>query len=554
MSEGRFLYHTSCDACGSSDARAVYDTNTWYCFSCGASGREGDKPERRQNRLDTNFIEGVAKSLEKRKITKETCKKFNYTVGKYKKHPVQIAPYYWKGELVAQHLRFPDKSFSWIGKTGHLELFGQHLWAGRGKRLVITEGEIDCLTISQVFNNRWSVVSIPSGAKSAAKYIKQNLEFVEGYEEVVLAFDNDEEGRDAVHKVASLITAGKVKVANFSPYKDANEMLQKTGSTSKIAEAVFNAKPYRPDGILNGRDLTLSDLKLDNIFSFDLPYPSLNRTLKGLRKKEITILTAGSGIGKTTLAHELGYHLLKTHNCKIAVIALEESYKLTCLTYMAIHLNKPKGELLLNQDELSSNKEFQQAFEDVIKTDRFYTYDHFGSLDTQNLISKLKFLAVGCGVDFIILDHISIVVSGLESSSREGERKDIDILMTNLRSLVEQTGVGVIGIVHLKRKEGRKSFNEGGQVSLSDLRGSGSLEQLSDNVVALERNQQDPENPHISHIRVLKNRLFGTTGLCDTLEYNPETGRLLSIEDSTESDVFSADGEQPSDESVSDVF
>jgi twinkle protein len=61
--------------------------------------------------------------------------------------------------------------------------------------------------------------------------------------------------------------------------------------------------------------------------------------------------------------------------------------------------------------------------------------------------------------------------------------------MTKLRSLAEETGVGIIAIVHLKRAKD-KTFNEGSQISLNDLRGSASLEQLSDNVIALERDQQ----------------------------------------------------------------
>jgi twinkle protein len=116
------------------------------------------------------------------------------------------------------------------------------------------------------------------------------------------------------------------------------------------------------------------------------------------------------------------------------------------------------------------------------------------------------------------------VISGQESSG-EGERKDIDRLMTKLRQLAEKTGVGIIAIVHLRQPEG-KPHEEGGRVTLSQLRGSGSLKQLSDNVVAIERNQQGSD-PNQSVIRVLKCREFGETGVTDVITYNPITGRLL---------------------------
>jgi twinkle protein len=133
-------------------------------------------------------------------------------------------------------------------------------------------------------------------------------------------------------------------------------------------------------------------------------------------------------------------------------------------------------------------------------------------------------------VDFTVLDHISIVTSGIESSS-EGERKDIDILMTRLQSLTQETGMGILAIVHLKRKNGT-SFNEGGQISLSDLRGSGSLEQLSDNVYGLERDQQaDGADACKSTIRVLKCRETGDTGEADELLYDRNIGRnVLAVE------------------------
>ena len=89
-------------------------------------------------------------------------------------------------------------------------------------------------------------MSVPNGATSAKKYIKQNIEFVESFEEIVLSFDMDEQGRKATEEVAQLLTPGKVKIADWSPYKDPNEMLQ-AGQGSEISQRIFNAKLYRPD-------------------------------------------------------------------------------------------------------------------------------------------------------------------------------------------------------------------------------------------------------------------------------------------------------------------
>lgn len=529
--EGTFLYHSPCEKCGSSDAKAVYSSGTAYCFSCESYFREEEGVARKTKinpEITTEYI-GI-KALKAREIQEETCRKFGYKYVRHRGDIKQASDYYWKGELVAQHLRTPDKQFSWVGDTHKLELFGQHLWTAGGKRLVITEGEIDCLTVAQAFNLRWQVVSVPNGATSAKKYIQMNLEFVESFDEVVIAFDNDEQGKRAADECAQILTPGKAKIADWSPYKDPNEMLQ-AGKGSDIAKVIFEAKLYRPDGIVAGSDISLEDLLQDESFnSYSLPYPELNEMLKGIRKGEITTLTAGTGVGKSTLAREIAYHLAVEHGLKVGVVALEESIKKSALGYMAIKLNVPMGDLFLDKS-IVPREDFEGAYSELIASDKFYFYDHFGSLESSNLVNKLRYLATGLGVDFIVLDHISIVVSGIADGD---ERRIIDNLMTDLRSLVENTGVGMILISHLSVPQGgAKAHEEGGRVTLNQLRGSGSIKQISDNIIGVERNQQG-DDPNVSLIRLLKGRLFGVTGVAGYVRYHSDTGRLLPTEEPKE--------------------
>ena len=521
----------------------MYSNGTAYCFSCTKYYRSSQdtvpKKRRRRSSKITNIEFLGYKALETRGIRKETCEKFSYGYVRYRGEIHQSAPYYYQNELVGYHLRNAEKGFAWVGDNlKNLELFGQHLWQSNGKRLVITEGEIDCLTVAQAFNLRWQTVSVPNGAQSAGRYIKQNLEWIESFDEIVLSFDMDEQGQKAIESIIPLLSLGKVKVADWSPYKDPNEMLQAGCGNKMIAERIFQAKPYRPDGILAGSDISLEDLLQDESFNaYDLPYPELNAMLKGLRKAEITTLTAGTGIGKSTVAREIAYHLAVQHGLKIGVVALEESVKKSALGYMAIKLNVPMGDLFLDKS-IVPEEDFKEAYTELIASDKFYFYDHFGSLESENLVNKLKYLAIGLGVDFIILDHISIVVSGISGGD---ERRIIDNLMTDLRSLVEKTGVGMILISHLKVPQGSsKAHEEGGQITLNDLRGSGSIKQLSDNIIGVERNQQG-NDPNVSVLRLLKCRLFGSTGVAGYCRYHSDTGRFLPcdkpIEDEEEERV-----------------
>jgi len=122
----------------------------------------------------------------------------------------------------------------------------------------------------------------------------------------------------------------------------------------------------------------------------------------------------------------------------------------------------------------------------------------------------------------------------LVSAVHEGdERRAIDTIMTRLRSLVEETGAGIILVSHLRRVDGNKGHENGIEVSLSHLRGSNSIGQLSDCVIALERNQQsdDPDEARTTRLRVLKSRYTGDVGMAARVIYDGETGRLTELTD-----------------------
>jgi twinkle protein len=244
-------------------------------------------------------------------------------------------------------------------------------------------------------------------------------------------------------------------------------------------------------------------------------------------------ITAGSGIGKSQVCREIAHNLLNQGET-VGYVALEESVRRTSLGIVGIELNK-----LIHLDIAQvSQDELKVAFDRTIGTGRFFTYDHFGSMDSANLMNRIRFMARGCGCNFIVLDHLSIVVSGIGDGD---ERRLIDNTMTQLRALVQELNIGMILVSHLKRPDG-KGHEEGAATSLSQLRGSAAIAQLSDMVVGLERNQQDPENSNITVGRVLKNRYTGETGIAFALEYNPLTGRL------TETGVPSDEEDEEKDE------
>lgn len=529
--------HISCPDCGSSDGRTEY-TDHYYCFVCEKyTPKRVGTMGRKLEMLSADDIE--YKAIKARGLTQDTCRKFCYGISKDEfGNTVQVARYFDDdGIELFQKTRDKAKNFTTRGKKKY-RFFGQNLFKG-GRKLVITEGEIDCLTVSQVNGNKYPTVSIPFGTGSAQETFKENYDYLMNFDEVIVMFDMDAKGKEAVQKVAGILPPNKLKIAEL-PYKDPNECLLK-GNPDAIIRAIWEANVYKPDGIINAADLKETLFSKDTgIVSYDYPFsPKLNEMTQGIRKGEMILLTAGTGIGKSTTAREIAYKLKVKDNLKIGMVMLEENPKKTLRDMLSIHMSKPLH-LLWNNEDI--RKEAEAAFTELFGDNRLYLYDHFGSIQSDNLLDKIRYLIVAEKCDFVVFDHISIAVSGMDSGG--DERRTIDKLMTDLRSLVEETGAGLIIVSHLRKTDTKSNpFEQGGTISLDDLRGSGSLKQLPDIIIALERNQQAEEEDvkNILKVRVLKNRFTGNTGLADKIKFNKSTNRL---EDVDELDMESEQKEQ----------
>lgn len=523
---GEFLRHEACDSCGSSDANAVYSDGHTHCFSCDKhTGTDRNTTSSSVTTfhnpalLSPDFVDLPARGL-----VEQTCRKWKYGVATYMGKPCHVATYCdSQGKPVAQKVRFQDKRFQILGDAKAMTLFGDHLWRDGGKMVVVTEGELDALSLSQVQQNRWPVVSVPNGAQSAKKAIQRSLEWLETYESVVFMFDQDEPGVAAARDCASLITPGKAKIATL-PLKDASDCLT-SNKTKEMIDAMWSAKVYRPDGIVGGDEALAKVRAQRNALTIGgFPHHGLEQATRGLRCGEVTTITSGSGMGKTELVREIAYCVIK-QGLRLGYIALEESVARAALGLVGLELCQR-----LHFDEDPEEVEgFQEAWDRVVGKDNVYFYDHFGSLESANLISKIRYMSRGLECDVVILDHISIVISGLDGGD---ERRIIDNLMTKLTSLAEETGLHLILVSHLKRPHGTP-HEEGGRTTLAQLRGSGAIGQLSNTVIGLERDQQG-DNPNVSTLRVLKCRWTGFTGIGGYMQYDPDTGRMSECEQAEE--------------------
>ena len=220
---------------------------------------------------------------------------------------------------------------------------------------------------------------------------------------------------------------------------------------------------------------------------------------------------------------EVVHHIIKSTEDNIGLLMLEETPVITSKGLMSVEANQR----LHLPDVHVSKEEMKTYFDATVGTGRVFMFDHFGSNSIDNIVSRVRFLAKGQDCKYIVIDHISIIVSDQQHGD---ERRALDEIMTRLRTLVQETGVSMIVVSHLRRPEG-KGHEEGAATSLSQLRGSASIGQLSDMVIGLERDAQndDPDVRNTTRIRVLKNRFSGITGPCCDLKYDIDTGRLTEV-------------------------
>tara|TARA_R110002051_G_scaffold174968_1_gene245048 strand:+ start:507 stop:2165 length:1659 start_codon:yes stop_codon:yes gene_type:complete len=515
----------------------VYADGQTHCYACDyhTFADNNSTPTSYKPRFKKNTeaaVEGVHAAITDRKISKEIATKYKVKV-----------EYGTNGQVIKHHYPFTDKScritawktrdvatkgFHITGSFKDVGLFGECLWDAGGKYLTITEGEIDCMSLAEVFNGKWATVSLRNGAQSVVKSLKDSFEFVDSFDKIVLAFDNDEAGKVAIDKVLEIFSPDKIKIMSYPDgYKDVSDMLQ-AGLVKDLENCWWRAKTYMPSDIVGATEVKDSWISRPHVQSIPYPWVCLNQKTKGFRLGELVTITSGTGMGKSSLIRELEHHLLTTTTDKVGIIHLEETTERTIDGLVGIELSVPYhlDEIRQNYPEHEATAAFDKLFKREDGEEALSLYEG-KELSVEKIVSRIRLMAKAQNIRWIILDHLNLVMSG---DTKVDERRSIDQLMTQLREVVVETNIGLFVISHLSRQQG-VTHEEGGEISLTHLRGSQGIAQLSNIVIALERNQQHEDDwmRNVTKLRVLKNRYTGDTGETGHIHYDNDTGRLTEV-------------------------
>jgi len=538
--------HQPCNLCNSGDASATYEDGSKFCFSCrrptpppGEQHKDFkvdpiDDSKYSRNKVFNLIEESGCGPITARGISDTVTRFFGVRVqyDEDRKDVKHAYPYCVDKLGVAQAYKLRDvatKNFSSIGKIKGL--CGQHLFPTGGRRLVITEGEIDMLSVAEATFKKYEKIYPVISARSATTIkddLLENREWIRSFDEVVLCFDNDKAGKAAVEEAAKIIGFDKAKIANFGVHKDPNEVLKKEGFLALNA-IIWNAAPFVPSGIIDKDRLWDALVNYNELVS--VPYPScmssVNLKLKGIRVGELDLFISGTGAGKSTVFRELILNLLAVTEDRIGVISLEEAPAETARRLAGMALNINTSEITLSMEQL------KLGFETVFGNNRILLLDHQGSVNDSSLLDMIEYMAL-MGCKYIMLDHITLAVS--EGSKGLTGNEAIDSMMSSLLKLIKRHNFWLGVISHLRKTpaSAKASFEEGEMPNMDDIKGSGSIKQIAFAIVAFARDQlnEDPLIRSRIDFCILKNRYAGLTGPVSPAYYNLRTGRLQDEEPS----------------------
>jgi len=530
-----------CPKCPSSDAYHIQANGWGHCFSCGCN----IPPEEAQQSLvhqppsekrtsivkELSPITEVFRAWPDRALSKDTLQKYKVRVGGDDDTFAAKCPRFTlDGKHVANKVRLKNAKgegprFLFEGDKNSAEpLFGQHLFPAGGRFITITEGYEDAMAVHQMFGGKYPAVSV-DGASSAANDCKKAFEYLNSFDTIVVCFDNDEPGRKAAKEVASCgFPLGKVKILTLREHKDANEYL-KAKQHEKFTREWWQAPDFKPDGLKLGSEMWDEIIDRKEHFTTEYPFAGLNKMTFGMRLSELVIVTADTGVGKTSFLKHIEHKLLTDEAVKekgygVGFLHFEEPNGDTALGLLSIHNSTPYHLPDVERDP----KELRAAYDEVLNNNRAVIWDHFGSNSVDAVINKIRHMsALGC--KYIVVDHLSIIVSDQSGD----ERKQLDEISTKIKTLCMELDIAVLAVIHTNRQ--------------GQIRGTAGVEQLANIVLRLERDKTEPNEwrRNVTKITVEKNRFCGYTGPCSYLWYNSETARLTELEQE-EAQIFEAGG------------
>lgn len=401
------------------------------------------------------------------------------------------------------------KEFRTVGSVSEGELFGQSKFpSGSSKFITVCEGAKDAAA-------HWEMLHMPvvavSSSSSAGKECTLQRDYLNSFERIYLAFDNDEPGKRAMQSVARLFDFNKIFHVNITGLNDVHDFLE-NGQRDEYRRVWWNSKKFMPEGIIS----SFSDIR--NILSaakkktaIPVPFPTLQEMTRGIRTGESYLFKAPKGVGKSEVFRAILANSLRDTDTNIAAIFLEEAKDVFIKRMAGYQL----GQLSHLEDAGISDDQIMDAYSRLVKRDeRLHLYGHFGSRDPDIILDRIRFMATAAECRYIFFDHITMAVTGL---MEQDERRALDYISTQLEMMVKNLDFALLMISHQNAQGGS--------------RGSANIDNVADTIICMDRDVRNPDEfqRNLIRLEIEKNRHVGPTGPAGILHWDRETSSMREI-------------------------
>lgn len=502
-----------------------------YCFSCGtyvpnpyADKPEGYKPTsitKTPEQVQAELLEiGEYQTLDlpERKLKREYLEYFGVKIGTSEQDgttPIShYYPYEKDGVLSGYKVRLIENKKMWaIGTIKGVDFFGwqQAIRAG-GKKLFITEGELDAVALFQIFKEKNkatqyaelnpAIVSVSNGAGGAEAQITRMLpEIRKHFKEIILVFDNDSPGKEAVAKVIRLVPDAMVATL---PSKDANQCLIDGRGIAAYNACQFNAQKPKNTRMVSANDLHESAKEAPS-YGASWPWKHITKATRGIRLGETIYIGAGQKQGKSEVVNTLAAHFISQHGWKVFLVKPEESNK---KTYKLV-AGKLTGKFFHDPDKAFDMGAYDKAGE-VLK-DHLFMLDLYQHVGWETLKADIRAAAVeGCKA--IIIDPITNLTNGMEAAVANVKLQEI---AQELSAMALDLNVVIFIFCHLRNPDSGPPHERGGEVLSSQFAGSRAMARSCNLMLGIEGNRDPNLNREERNLRtlvLLEDREFGETG------------------------------------------
>lgn len=422
------------------------------------------RPDIRKEKLDNTAVQ----YLGSRGLSKNTIERFRIT----NNNDNITFPSYRDGELIMTKTmaiaRKDGRKKIWASRNTEPCLFGWQALDDEASYVIICEGEIDAMTVSQ-----WGFpsLSVPFGAGAGEKqrWIECEYHNLERFETIYICMDADSAGKDAMEEISMRLGRHRCKIIELD-CKDPNEMLVSHNCTSSDFQYYIDkAMELDPDVLKRGTDFA------DEIYEYfyptdrekgvSLPWKKLEETMR-LRPGEVTLWTGINGHGKTQLIGQCMLHIMR-QGVKVCIASMELSPSRVVgrMVRQAMCTRQPTEEHLKSAMQWIDDKLWVHSFE--------------GEAKLSDILDTFEYAARRYRVEHFVIDSMMMLDVG--SEDYEGQRAFIGKLCDFKRKL----GCHIHLVAHP-----RKLINEDLPPSKMDIAGSGNISNMADNAFIIWRNKR----------------------------------------------------------------